>query len=283
MVRVGFIGLGRMGEPMCRHILKAGHALTVFDHKPSAIEEMAKAGAAPAESPAEVGVASEVVLVMVPTDEDVMEVVGGSDAPPEGQPSGVLAGAAPGAVIAICSSITPETCTRLAPIAAAKGVGIVDAPVARGVRGAEAADLTVFAGGEAGDIEKCRPVFAAFAKHVFHMGPIGSGQITKTVNNLIHWAEVVGIYEALRLGAAHGVHPSKLRPALLAGSVDSRALRELHLVGLAWPQKDMGNAFRMAEASQTPLPLMERVFELVVKMSREDLRALLAEGTRVDD
>lgn len=269
MARVGFIGLGRMGKPMCRHILRAGHALTVFDHKPTAIEEMAKAGASPAASLAEAGAASEVILVMVPTDDDVTAVVAGE--------SGVLAGAVPGTVIAICSSTTPETCVRAAAVAVKKGIGVVDAPVARGVRGAEAGDLTVFAGGEAGDIEKCRPVFETFAKHIFHMGPVGAGQITKTVNNLIHWAEVVGIYEALRLGAAHGVHPNKLRPALLAGSVDSRTLRELHLVGMAWPHKDMENALRLAEASHTPLPLMARVGELVAKMSKEDLRGLFVE------
>jgi 3-hydroxyisobutyrate dehydrogenase len=157
---------------------------------------------------------------------------------------------------------------------------VIDAPVARGVRGAEAAELTVFAGGEAGDIEKCRPVFASFAKHVFHMGPVGSGQITKTVNNLIHWVEVVGIYEALRLGAAQGVHPNKLRPALLVGSVDSRTLSELHLVGLAWPQKDMENGFRLAEQSHTSMPLMKRVYDLVVTMSKEDLRGLFVEDAQ---
>ncbi len=269
MARVGFIGLGRMGRPMCRHILKAGHSLTVFDHKRSAIEEWVEVGASAAASPAEAGAASEVILVMVPTDDDVTAVVAGE--------SGVLTGAVPGTVIAICSSTTPETCVRAAAVAGARGVGVVDAPVARGVRGAEAGDLTVFAGGEAEHVEKCRPVFETFAKHIFHMGPVGAGQITKTVNNLIHWAEVVGIYEALRLGAAHGVHPNQLRPALLAGSVDSRTLRELHLVGMAWPHKDMENALRLAEVSHTPLPLMACVGELVAKMSKEDLRRLFVE------
>ncbi|MFQ5856295.1 MAG: NAD(P)-dependent oxidoreductase [Anaerolineae bacterium] len=269
MVRVGFIGLGRMGRPMCRHILRAGFPLTVYDHKQTAIDELVARGAEGAWSAVEVGTASDVILVMVPTDDDVMEAVAGQ--------SGLLDGAAPGSVIAVCGSTTPELCVRAAAVAREKGVGLVDTPVCRGVRGAEAADLTVYAGGEVEDVEKCRPVFEAFANHVFHMGPIGTGQVTKTVNNLIHWVEVVGIYEALRLGAAHGVHPNKLRPALLAGSVGSRTLRELHLVGLAWPHKDMKNAFRMAAESQTSMPLMERVGELVVNMSKEDLRALFVE------
>lgn len=270
MVRVGFIGLGRMGGAMCRHILQAGHSLTVFDTDPLAVGPLVAAGAAGAGSPAEVGAAAGVILVMVPTDEDVAQVITGQ--------AGILAGAKPGTVVAVCSSTRPETCAGAAEIAARKGVGVLDAPVARGVRGAEAGNLTVFAGGEIEYLEKCRPVFEAFAGHVFHMGPLGAGQVTKTVNNLIHWVEVVGIYEALRLGAAHGVHPNKLRPALLAGSVDSRTLRELHLVGLAWPHKDMENALRLAAGSLTPLPLMERVNELVVKMSKEDLQALFEES-----
>ncbi len=270
MVRVGFIGLGRMGRPMCWHILKAGHRLTVFDLDQAAAAPLVESGASAAASPAEVGGAAEVILVMVPTDEDVTEAIAGRE--------GILVGAMPGTVIAVCSSAMPETCCRLAELAARGGVGLLDAPVARGVRGAEAADLTVFVGGAAEHLEKCRPVLETFANHIFHMGPVGAGQITKTVNNLIHWVEVVGIYEALRLGAAYGVHPNRLRPALLAGSVESRTLRELHLVGLAWPHKDMDNALRMAEASGTPLPLMERVAELVVEMSKEQLRSLFVEA-----
>lgn len=254
---------------MCRHILQAGHTLTVFDTDLSTVEPLLAAGAAGAGSPAEVGAAAEVILMMVPTDDDVTQVVSGD--------AGILAGATPGAVVAICSSTLPETCVQAAEVAAKKGVGLLDTPVARGVRGAEAGDLTVFAGGAAEHLAKCRPVLEAFAGRIFHLGPVGAGQITKTVNNLIHWVEVVGIYEALQLGAAHGVHPNKLRPALLAGSVDSRTLRELHRVGLAWPHKDMENALYIAEKSQTTLPLMERVGQLVVNMNKEDLQALFLE------
>ena len=269
MERVGFIGLGRMGMPMCTHILRAGFPLMVLDTDPGVVEQIVAAGAFSASQPEEVGASCDIVLVMVPTDEDVLEVITGDE--------GVLRGAPPGTVVAVCSSTRPETCICAAEIAGRTGVGVVDAPVARGVRGAEAADLTVFAGGEVDHVEKCRPVFQTFARYVFHMGSIGKGQITKTANNLIHWVEVVGIYEALRLGADHGVHPNKLRSALLAGSVDSRTLRELHLVGLAWPHKDMQNALHMAEETQTSMPLMEQVSELVVKMNREQLRELFVE------
>jgi 3-hydroxyisobutyrate dehydrogenase-like beta-hydroxyacid dehydrogenase len=255
-----------MGRPMSEHVLAAGHRLTVFDADSQAMAPLVQAGASAAASLTELAEVSDVILLIVPTDEDVLEVA-----------EAMLEGARPNTVIAICSSTRPETCIRAAALATPHSVGVVDAPVARGVRGAQAGDLTVFAGGEAAEIEKCRPVFDAFAGHVFHMGPLGAGQITKTANNLIHWLEVVGIYEALRLGAASGVHPNKLRPALLAGSVESRTLRELDLVGLAWPHKDMENALEMAAASDTRIPLMEKVGELVVQMSRDDLRALFIE------
>ncbi len=263
MARVGLVGLGRMGRPMSRHLLRAGHTLTVFDLDPAAVETLRQQGAVGAASLADLSAASEVVLVMVPADEDVLSTV-----------AGLLPTATPGAVIAVCSTTLPATCVRAAELAAASGVGVVDAPVARGVRGAEAGELTVFAGGAPEHVGRCRPVLSAFAAHVFHMGPVGAGQVTKMVNNLVHWVEVVGIYEALRLGAACGVHPSHLREALLGGSVESRTLRELHLVGMAWPHKDLAQALSLAELTQVPLPLVQRVSELVGGIRRDDLQAL---------
>ncbi|HEY6041437.1 MAG TPA: NAD(P)-dependent oxidoreductase [Anaerolineae bacterium] len=265
-VRVGFIGLGRMGRPMCGHLLRAGFALTVFDAQAESIRALVKAGAQGANSPGEVGAQSDVILVMVADDAQVREVVAGAN--------GLLQSARRGQVIAICSSAHPDTCRALAKLAAVQGVDVVDAPVARGQRGAEAGELTVFAGGERGAFEKCRAVFAPFAQNILYMGTSGAGQITKTCNNLMHWAEVVACHETLTLGARLGIPANVLRPALLAGSVDSRTLRELHLIGMVWPRKDLDIALELAEASHTPLPLMEEVRGLVTKISAHDLRAL---------
>jgi 3-hydroxyisobutyrate dehydrogenase len=268
--RVGFIGLGRMGQPMCRHILRVGFALTVFDVNADVMQSLVTQGAHPASSPREVATQSDIVLVMVANDAQVREVVAGRD--------GLLEGAWSGAVIAVCSSVHRDTCRELADVAATHHVGLIDAPVARGQRGAEAGELTMFVGGAQSDVEKCRPVFAAFAKQIFHIGPVGAGQITKTCNNLMHWAEIVACHEALTLGARLGIHPNALRAALLAGSADSRTLRELHLVGMVWPQKDMDTALELAEASNTPLPLMKQVRESVTRISAQDLRKLFDEN-----
>ena len=263
-VRVGFIGVGRMGNPICRHILQAGFELTVFDLQAEAMEKLVALGARAATSACQVAQNSRVILVMVADDEQVRQVVIG--------PSGILEGAHKDLTIAVLSTIHPDTCRELAGITRQAGVGFLDAPVARGMRGAEAGDLAVFCGGEKEDLEKCRPVFAAYAKAIFHMGPVGAGQITKACNNLMHWAEIVACCETLNLGRQLGIAPSALRAAMLAGSADSRTLRELEKINMTWPEKDLATALALADENAIPLPLMNHVRELVKHITRDDLR-----------
>jgi 3-hydroxyisobutyrate dehydrogenase-like beta-hydroxyacid dehydrogenase len=151
---------------------------------------------------------------------------------------------------------------------------LVDAPLARGTRGAESGNLTIYFGGESAHVETCRPVFRAFSEQMFHMGPVGAGQITKTCNNLLHWAGVVACYESLTLGARLGVSPNQLRPALMAGSAESATLRELDQIGMFWPHKDLKTAMELADATETTVPLFREVKELVKEISAKDLRAL---------
>lgn len=264
--RVGMIGLGRMGNPMCRYLLQAGFPVCVFDLLPEAMTNSIALGARPAASVRGVAEESDVTLVIVTDDNQVRRVV-----------EEMLPGTRPGSVIAVCSSVHPDTCRELAAMAAGNGVGLVDAPLARGTRGAENGTLTIFFGGAERDVDVCRPVFAAFSEHLLHMGPVGAGQITKTCNNLLHWSTVVACYESLTLGARLGISPNKLRPALLAGSAESRTLRELDSIGMYWPGKDMQTALALGQASQTVLPLMERVDELIKGITPRDLRGLFEE------
>ena len=248
---------------MCRHILRAGFPLTVFDAQVEAMQALVAQGARAASSVRELAEQSDVMLVMVTDDTQVRAVV-----------EELLSSAARGAVVTICSSVHPDTCRDLATHAQTRGVGLLDTPVARGQRGAEAGELTIFVGGEKSDLEKCAPVFNAFAKAICHMGPVGAGQITKTCNNLMHWAEVTACHEVLSFGKRLGLSPNDLRPALMAGSAESRTLRELHLIGMYWPHKDLETAMELSREASTPLPLTERVRELVTHIKAEDLKAL---------
>lgn len=265
--RVGIVGFGRMGKPMCRHLLAAGFPVTVYDVLADAVADALALGAQAAPSARELVAESDVVLVIVTDDEQVRKTV-----------EEMLPAAREGTVIAICSSVHPETCRELAGAAVPFGVDVVDAPLARGVRGAEQGTLTIYFGGNERAVAQCRPVFAAFSEHLLHMGPVGAGQIAKTCNNLLHWAAVVACYESLRLGQRLGLSPNDLRPALLVGGADSRTLRELDLIGMYWPQKDFTTAFDLAEASETELPLMKHVEELIRGITPQDLRGLFNEG-----
>jgi 3-hydroxyisobutyrate dehydrogenase-like beta-hydroxyacid dehydrogenase len=152
----------------------------------------------------------------------------------------------PDTVVAICSSVRPETCTAVAAAAPA-GVTVLDAALTGGVRGAEQGAINLLVGGDETALDRIRPLLAPWTTGVHHLGPLGSGQVAKTVNNLIHWAQISAITEALRLGEAYGLDVPSVRRALMAGPTDSRTLRELEQMRLTWWAKDIDNARRMAE------------------------------------
>ncbi len=265
--RVGVVGLGRMGLPMARHLVRAGFEVAGFDLDPERRAALAAAGGRRHASVRDLAGSSDAVLVMVGDDAQVREVTM--------VPDGVLEGAGAGTVLIISSTVTPATCRHIAQTASARGVGVLDAPVARGQRGAEAGTLTVFVGGPQTLFERCRPVFAAFAKEIVHIDDwVGAGQVAKLANNLLLWAGVVGAHEVLTLGERLGVSPPRLRSALLHGSADSYVLRELHLINLTWPHKDLAQAMEVAAEAGAVLPLTERVRELIAGLTRDELRRL---------
>lgn len=265
---VGVLGLGRMGLPMARHLLRAGFTVWGFDPDQPQLAALSGAGGAPLRSAPAVAEQSEAVLIMVADDTQVKDVTVG--------PSGVLGAAKPGTVLIISSTVKPSTCREIAAAAEKRGVKVLDAPVARGQRAAEEGTLTVFVGGEHATFERCRPIFQAFGKEVVHIDEhVGSGQVAKLVNNLILWAGVVAVHESLALAERLGVSPARLRAALQHGSADSYALRELHLVNLTWPHKDLEQASEVAAEAGTELPLANCVGTLIRTLTREELRRLV--------
>ncbi|MEU6752063.1 NAD(P)-dependent oxidoreductase [Spirillospora sp. NPDC046719] len=214
--RVGFIGLGSQGGPMARRIIEAGHPITLWARRAATLEPFAGTDAAVAASPAELAQASDLVCVCVVDDAGVEEVLTAED--------GVLAGLGEGGLVAVHSTVHPDTCRRLAAEAAAKGVDMVDAPVSGGGPAAAAGRLLVMAGGEQKAVDRCRPVFASYGDPIVHMGPLGSGQVAKLLNNLLFAANLATAATTLALGRALDVDPGRLAEVVSHGSGASFAL-----------------------------------------------------------
>ena len=188
ITRVGFIGLGRMGRPMAINILHAGFPLTVYDSREEAITELASLGAQAARSPKEAAEAAGIVAIAVVDDAQVEDVMTGQ--------RGVLEGARPETVIAIHSTVFPETVQRLAAIAKGKGVYVIDAPISGGEAGARQKSLCYMVGGEETLLERCREVFATSASNIFRMGALGSGAVAKMIVQVVTCINMLAAHEA---------------------------------------------------------------------------------------
>ncbi len=259
-----------MGLPMARHLVTAGFEAWGCDLDGERRAALVRAGGREAPSPAALAAATDASLVMVPDEDQVRQVVLG--------PGGVLEGARRDHSLIISSTIGPGACAQLAEAVGARGLGVLDAPVCKGQRGAEAGTLTVLVGGEPALFETCRPLFEAFGDRVFYMGGLGSGQAAKLVNNLLLWTGVVGAHAALTLARRLGLSPSRLRSALQASSADSWALRELDRIQLSWPEKDLAQIAAAADDVGLALPIVAQVREQIRRLTREDLRRLCSDA-----
>jgi len=206
-LRVGFIGLGNMGARIVTLMLEAGVATTLWARRESSLVPFEGTAATVAESPAELAAGSDVVGICVWDEHDVDEVVLGE--------RGVIAGVRPGSVIAIHSTISRHACVRLAAAVTPRGAHLIDAPVSQG---SSTPKVLVMAGGDSSVVEACRAVFETFGDPVLHLGPLGSGQIAKLVNNTLLAASIGLADDALDLGAALGLDRVALGTALSCGS-----------------------------------------------------------------
>ncbi|MBW8482695.1 NAD(P)-dependent oxidoreductase [Actinomadura parmotrematis] len=222
-MRVGFIGLGSQGGPMARRIVEAGHPTTLWARRPATLEAFAGTAAAVAASPAELGAASDIVCVCVVDDAGVEEVVSG--------PDGVLDGLAEGGTVIVHSTVHPDTPRRLAERGAARGVSVLDAPVSGGGPAAEQGRLLVMVGGDADVLERCRPVLAAHADPIVHLGPLGAGQVAKLLNNVLFTANLGAAAGTVALGRELGVDAARLAEVIAHGSGASFALDRVSAAG----------------------------------------------------
>ncbi len=269
----GVVGLGAMGRPAAEYLAASTFDTLAYDVDAGALDAIEKKGATPTSSLRELAQRSTVIFVFVPSDDDVRTVCLGDD--------GLLAGARSGSVLAICSSALPETCAAVAAAGREKGVDVLDAALTGGVRGAEAGEINLLVGGDEAVLDRIRPVLDPWCGSVHHMGGLGTGQVGKTVNNLVHWAQISAINEALRFGQRLGVAPSKLREALKDGPTDSRTLREIEQMRFTWHKKDLANAFAMAQTVDPPieLPVAATAREAMLSITVDSVAALLRDET----
>ncbi|MDZ4194490.1 MAG: 3-hydroxyisobutyrate dehydrogenase [Pseudomonas sp.] len=212
-MHIGFLGLGNMGAPMARNLLKAGHSLTVFDPFTQAVAALVEAGASAAASPTAVAKAGvEVIVTMLPTEAHVKQVYLGKD--------GLLAHVGQGVLLIDSSTIDPLSAREVATLATAQGNPMLDAPVSGGTGGAAAGTLTFMVGGSVSVFDQALPILSAMGKNVVHCGSAGNGQVAKIANNMLLGISMVGVAEAMALGVALGMDAK-----VLAGIINTSSGR----------------------------------------------------------
>ena len=212
--RVGFIGLGNIGKPMAINVAQAGFDLMVYDLREEPLKELAAAGAKVARSAREIGAHGEIIELVVVDDAQVEAVTLGE--------GGVLNGAKPGSVIAIHSTVHPKTIRKVAELAKAKGVNVIDAEVSGGERGAYAKTLCYMVGGDKALFEKCQPVFATSGANIFHLGELGAGAAAKLAHNLIVYVNMLAASEGMRIAEKFGLDLKAMQEVVHAGAAQSR-------------------------------------------------------------
>jgi len=257
--RAGFVGLGSIGQPMARRLLVGGLETTVFDVAAPALAALVAAGASGAASARDVAAAADVVGVCVRDDSDVRAVVLGEQ--------GLLAGAAPGTVIAIHSTILPRTVLEMAEAAGRAGVAVVDACVTGGPMGAERGTLTYMVGGEPAHVERCRPVFATAAAKIVHTGALGTGAATKLCNNLMTYLGFLAAFESNLLAERAGLSREALHEVTRAnGNLTDQMLAFLTLHRIPAEQRAEPGFQRMLQGYTT---LAEKDLAVTLAFARE--------------
>jgi len=234
MKTIGFIGLGIMGRPMVLNLIKAGYQLYIYDYNTETIASFQNSGATLMRSIKEVAAASEIIITMLPDSPQVKQVAFEND--------GIIAGLSGGKLYIDMSTIDSATISEISTVFRHKGVETLDAPVSGGQVGAENATLSIMAGGSKESFEMALPVFEALGKKISHMGEIGSGQITKSCNQIATALATQGVIEALTFAKKAGVDTTKVREAMLGGFAQSRALE---LAGKKIIDKDFAPGFKI--------------------------------------
>ena len=261
---IGFIGLGIMGRPMARNLLKAGHSLVVHNRSRGPVDEIVKAGAKAASSPKDVAAQCEVLITMLPNSPDVEQVALGKD--------GIIESAKSGLIFVDMSTISPIVSQKVGKALAAKGVKMLDAPVSGGEKGAIDGALSIMVGGDKATFDAVLPILSAMGKTITLLGPLGFGGFTKLANQIIVAVNLTALAEALTLGKKAGLDRELLLTALAGGLAGSKCLDQKkpnYIAGTYNPGfkidlhfKDLGLIMDSSRTLGVPLPTTAVVQEL---------------------
>lgn len=263
---IGFIGLGIMGKPMVRNLVKAGFTVVAHSRTQASVDEIVGelSEVSGASSPADVTSKADIIITMLPDSPDVRDVVFGEN--------GVLSAIGPGQLLIDMSTIAPATAVEVSDALQAKGASALDAPVSGGDKGAIAGTLSIMVGGAEDDVTRAMPLFEAMGKTIVHLGGPGSGQITKACNQIMVAINYAAVSEALALAERSGVDPAKVAQVLGGGLAASRVLemRGQTMIERSFTpgfrvdlhRKDLGIALASGRSTATPLPVTALVSQL---------------------
>jgi 2-hydroxy-3-oxopropionate reductase len=269
--KIGFIGLGIMGKPMAKNLLKAGYSLVAYDLNKDAVEDVVKAGALGASSSKEAAGKAEVIITMLPDSPDVKEVILGKD--------GVLEGIKPGSIVIDMSSINPLVSQEIEKELRKKEVEMLDAPVSGGETGAIQGTLAIMVGGKEKVFNESVEIFKAVGKNIVHVGKIGAGGFVKLVNQIIVAVNIAAVGEAFTLGTKAGLDPQVIHQAIRGGLAGSSVLETKAPMMFArnfkpgfkirLHHKDLQNALSTAKDLGVPLPLSSFVQQIILSLMTE--------------
>jgi 2-hydroxy-3-oxopropionate reductase len=276
MAKIAFVGLGIMGKPMSKNLLKAGHSVVVFDVAPAPVADVVAAGGTAAKSSKEAASQADVIITMLPDGPELETAVLG--------PGGILEGAAKGSTVVDMSSISPVVAQKVGAACAAKGVEFLDAPVSGGEPKAIEGTLAIMVGGDAGTFSKIEPILKNMGASVTLTGPVGAGNVTKLANQIMVACNIAAMGEALTLATKAGLDPEVVFNAVKGGLAGSNVLNaKAPMVisrnfqpgfRIALHQKDLRNALLAAESMKVSLPLTSTVQNILMALMNDGKGAL---------
>lgn len=252
---VGMVGPGRMGYAMLKHLIAKGFPVTVTDINPDTVKRAEAAGANSVTDAAALARACDFVIIAVGFDDEALAVALGE--------KGLLSTMKKGGVIAVCSTVAPETVQHIEAEAARRGVDVLDAPICRGGWAADEGSLLALFGCKDDVARRAQPIFSTFSSDIVHVGDVGHGQVAKTMNNMLLWVNGIALMEAGRLAESTGIKLPKLREALLMSSGNSAALEDWDMITFTWALKDMQIVSKMADNKNITMPIAGAIKEMV--------------------